>query len=658
MNQISGFCRVFLLISFFFAPVLGAEEISPTPSTEATVESVANTATSRATLVLSEVVITANRLQTPVSQVASSMTLITRKDLDRRQSNTVLQALRQVPALDAVQNGNPGQNSSVFIRGANSEQTLFLLDGIPLNDPGSTAKGFDDLDLLYLDDVKQIEVVRGPQSSLYGSNAMGGVVNIVTKKAEGSARGSFLFEGGAYGTFREALTTSVGGLGGGIRLTASRFDTAGFPAGDKALGNVVNNGNNNTTASLTLEAPYLPGFENNITARYVNSRTSLSHGGGAGVDDPRYFVEGQQFTVGTRSSLKLFEGAWEQVLGLSFADHFRRFTDDIDAANYPFSFDERGTFDGQLAQLDWQNNIQPWEGGTLVAGLQAQQEWINIDDISDYGFGPDVTDIEQSVNSIGAFAEARQAVGTQLFLAAGGRLDSQSQFGSHWTYRGTATFFIPGSETKLKATYGTGFKSPSLYQLYSIYGSTVLLPESSSGWDVGFEQPLLEKNLSVGAAYFRSEITDLIDFVSEASPPYGHYFNVSKARTEGVETFLSAVPVKDLELRASYTYTEARNLTADTDLLRRPRNKASFGASYRWDKTDLGLDLIYVGSRVDYPAVAMSEYALVNLMASYELDNHVKLFGRVNNLFDTHYQEVKGYGTPGLSIYAGTKLSI
>ena len=214
---------------------------------------------------------------------------------------------------------------------------------------------------------------------------------------------------------------------------------------------------------------------------------------------------------------------------------------------------------------------------------------------------------------------------------------------------------------KLKATYGTGFKVPSLYQLYSPYGDPSLTAESSQGWDAGFEQPFLENRVTVGATYFHTDFTNLIDFDNDTFL----YNNISKVRTEGWETFVSAQPIKDLECRADYTYTWAVNLISDDQLIRRPQNRADFSASYQWSGANLGFNVVYVGNRPDTAflnfssePVTLPSYTLVNFMASYQVDKTVKLFGRVNNIFNTTYEEVYGYGTPGLSVYLGTKVSL
>ena len=657
MNKV--FHLVFLFVvssavpSFLWADPPVAEPAGNSP----TVESSANSLNAAVSLALPEVVVTTNRLNTPVSEVASSLTVITAKDLEQKQSQTVLDALDDVPGVELIKSGGPGQISSAFIRGGNAEHTLVMMDGIPLNDPLSTTREYDDLDQLSVDNVKQIEVVRGPESPFYGSNAMGGVVNILTQDGQGPPQGSFLFEGGAYNTFHETASAGAGDGAGNFFLSASRFDTAGFPAADKSFGNTVNDGDQNTSGFLKLGLTTLPDLESHFVGRYMQSHTGLSQGGGPDMDDPNYFADEKQFVVGNQSTLKLFEGDWVQVMGLSFTDNNRLYNDKLDPA-YPASFNQNGNYDGQAAQVSWQNNIKVVQGQTLVLGLQGQQEWGNSVYTSDYGNDS----VLANARTGSFFVESQTAQGGRFFETLGARLDLHSQFGSYGTYHAGLAYFIPGLETKLKATYGTGFRAPSLYQLYDpLYGNSHLSPETSTGFDFGFEQPFGKNAFTVGATYFHNDFNDLIDYDFTTN----QYFNIDQAQADGVETFVSLKGIRDLTVRADYTYTHTLDLQTGQPLLRRPEHKAGLEAFWTLGALDLGTSLEYVGTRSDVSFVnfvetnvVMPRYFLANLMASLKVDDHLKFFGRVNNLFNESYEEVWGFGTPALSVFMGTNVSL
>lgn len=660
MSQIIRRAAVAILLSFVPSSILWAD---PEPAAEPSGNSLSATAP-----MLPEVVVSANRLDTPASQVANSMTVITAKDIEQKQANTALKALEGVPGLTLLQNGGPGENVGLFTRGSDSGHTLVLLDGVPLNNPMSTSRQFDALDQFFVDDIRQIEVVRGPLSTIYGSNATAGVVNIISQPGEGAPKGSLLFEGGTFHSFREAASASAGNEWGNVALSVSRFDTQGFPSADKSFGNRFNSTDGNSTASLRLGLIPASNLDGGFSVRYNQSLTNVPAGGGLSGDDPNFFLDERQWVAGAQAKWTLFNGKWEQRFGISYTNDLQKFNDDItDPVAYPYSHYERGVFEGQTVQFLWQNGINFGKDVTLVLGTQVQDEWGRADDSVDYGYGPSVTQMDKSLFSSGSFAEVQTRFWDRLYITLGSRRDSVVDFGEQYSYRAAGAYFIPGLETKLKATVGTGFKAPSVYQLYSPYGNTALSAETSQGWDLGVEQPLAQDTVRVGATYFRNDFSGLIDFESILTPPYGQYFNVSRAQTLGWETFLSADPLKGLKLRADYTYTWAVDLDTGLQLIRRPQDRADFSASYQRDAWEAGFNLVHVGDRPDayfdnltYSTVPVTlpAYTLVNLMGSFQVDEHLKFFGRINNLFDAQYEAVYGYGTPGISFYAGTKVSL
>ncbi len=658
-----SFCFIAFYFLIFPLSLKADSSILESSADTSTAVSNPNLLSAQSPVELPEVVVTANRLDTPLSQVANSMTVITAEDIQQNQADTTLGALQGIPGMTHFQNGGPGENSGIFMRGADAGHTLVLLNGIPLNNPISTDRAFSDFDQLYLDDIRQIEVVRGPLSTLYGTNATAGVVNIITQKGEGEPKGSLLFEGGAYNSFREAACASAGKSVGNLALSVSRFDTQGFPSADKSFGNTIDNGDGNTTSSLRFGVSPLSNLDNNLFVRFIQSRTNIDATSGVGGDDPNYFVNERQWVMGSQTNWKLLGGGWEQVLGISYMNDLQLYTDQF--SSYVNSHYERGAFEGQSAQLNWQNNLSLWKGETLVAGIQGQQEWGREDDTTDYGYGFSDSLINKSTQTGSYYVESQTTFLDRIFATLGGRMDSVSSFGSQFSYRGAFAYFLPESQTKIKASYGTGFKAPSIYQLYSPYGSVGLQAEKSQGWDAGLEQPFLGGSAKAGATYFHNDFTNLIDFESTATPPYGEYVNIDKAQTEGWEVFASSKLNRNLELKADYTYTWAIDLQTSQQLLRRPQNQADFSAFEHWGDVSFGCSFLYVGDRPDlsfatYPAtpVVLPSYLLVNLMASYQLDKSFKLFGRINNLLNASYEEIYGYGTPGFSVYLGTKISL
>jgi len=624
-----------------------------------------------------EVIVTANRLQVPVNQVGSSMTVITAQDIQRKQAKTVLEALQGVPGIDAPRSGPLGQVSSIFLRGANSDHTLVLLDGVPLNDPLSTARLYTGLDQISVENVDRIEIVRGPQSPLYGSNALGGVIHILTKKGGKGTQGSLLFERGEYRTFRGVASFSDGDEKGYLSLSAERLDSEGFSAADKNLGNSEVDGHENNSASLRFGGSFLPDWGLDGILRFNESRTEFDDFGGAFGDDPDRLGKGRQFMARGDSQLDLLEGSWEAVLTASYFVNWRGdddgFNDPSDPTTDGYGF-RHGTFDSSVAQLGFQNNLKLLPEETLVVGLQVQQEWGRTEEESSYAIGfPVVTGVgfnpltvqTSTTDTLSAYLESRTALERSLFFTLGGRVDEFTTYGAHFTYRGTASYLLSDLGTKFKATYGTGFKTPSLYQLYSVYGNLALLPEQSVGWDLGIEQSFLQDQLQAGATYFNNDFTNLIFFASLPGPPYGQYVNQIEARTWGAETFISISPLEGLWAKVVYTYTETKALDPNTGefapFLRRPWHKAGLDLTYRQGKADLGICFRYVGQRKDYnypSTLLMPEHLVVNLTASYQVDEHLKLYGRTENLLNEIYEEIYGYGTSGLSVAVGAQISL
>jgi vitamin B12 transporter len=297
----------------------------------------------------------------------------------------------------------------------------------------------------------------------------------------------------------------------------------------------------------------------------------------------------------------------------------------------------------------------------VVLSLQGQQQWAHESDSNGYSDALflDTSDgVTANVRMGSAFVESQTSIDDRLFLNVGGRWDDHSQYGVHTTYQAGLAYFIPGLETKLKVTYGTGFLAPSLYQLYDpTYGNNGLLPETSKGYDIGVEQPLGSDVMKIGATYFHNEFDNLIDFNFITL----HYYNIDIATTDGVESFIEFKGVRNLEFRASYTYLNTLDNQTGLALLLRPQNQVDLSTDYRWDKAELGISVSYTGSRDDLDLngnpVILPPYFLVHLRASYELSGGVKVFARVDNLFNQYYEQVFGYSTPGLSAYGGIKLS-
>jgi len=645
----------------FFVLVMGIMMIAPVLGNVETKEKQQEKETKKGPKRLKyNIVVTATRTEQPKLELASSTTLLSFEDLKKADKETVADALTAVPGLDVVQNGGPGKTADVFIRGANSEHTLVMMDGVEVNDPMSPGRTFD-FGHLSLDNIDRIEIVRGPQSTLYGSDAMGGVINIITKKGNGKPRVFISGETGSYGTFREAAGVNGGNETVNYSVEISRLDSKGFSESGEKYGNTEKDGYGNTTLSGRLGFKLAKNLELNLISRYINARNQLDNFAGAGGDDPNYITDARQFLLAANSRLSLLKGKWDQRLGVSYNNMRRDLSNPTDQFQ-PFDSQE-GLYKGRTFKIDWQHNLYLHPTNTVTAGIEYQREWGESTYSWESLWGPGESIFPgKSARTTGFYLQDSIKIRDTFFMTLGVRIDHHDRFGTVTTYR-IAPALLLKSGTKLKATYGTGFKAPSLYQLYApatiwgLVGNQNLDPEKCKGWDIGIEQFLANDRLTLSFTYFQNDFEDLIlyDFILG-------YININQAKVNGFEIFMSTAPLKNLTISGSYTYTDAKDKETGEQLLRRPKHKANLTFNLRLFKNaNANLFIIHVGKRLDlfpYPTITeAAAYTLFNLAASYRLSKNIEVFGRIDNLFDQDYEAVLGYGTPGRSAYIGIKAS-
>ncbi len=595
---------------------------------------------------------------TPVSRIGSSVTVITSQDLEARQNRTVPDALSGVPGLNLVQTGSPGGATSVFIRGSNANHTKVLVDGIDVSDPASPTGAFDFGHLL-TSGIDRIEVLRGPQSGLYGSDAIGGVIDIRTKPGSGPAQVTGSVEAGSFATFNQ--TAGVSGSSGPFSYS---FNAAHFHAGDVPVTPLnllppgqarIDDSYDNQTYSARVGLAIDKNLDVGLTTRHVESALRFT-GSEFNLatftfqpETTQSASDTQQWFTRAFAHQVLFGGAFDQTFGVGYTDYHRRDEDPI----YGASFNT-----GDRLKYDWTGIVKLAPGQVLTLGAEHQTDEIVNSPIS-----------AQITNSAG-FVQLQSSFGERLFNAASVRYDSSDRFGDIATYRIAPAFLIPETGTKLKASYGTGFKAPSLNELFVDYpaffffANPNLKPEQSSGYDVGFEQTVLAKRVQFGATYFHNDIANLIAYAAIA-PAHTTYINIAQAQTEGVETFFAFKPLSEVTLRADYTYTLAMDGQLREELLRRPKHKASLTAN--WQATEalsLSATVIHVGDFVDTdrygltPRLDAPGYTVVNFAGSYDLSHGLTAFARIDNLFNEQYQDPTGFLRPGLGAFAGVKVSL
>lgn len=609
---------------------------------------------------LEEIVITPLRIDGSIKGTTSSVTVFSAEDIEKSNIENAKDFLKENLGIDIVQAGSFGGPVSMFSRGTNSGQTQVMIDNVRVYDPIATNAAFN-LAHLPLNNIERIEFVRGPQSVLYGSDAMGGVINIITKKGRGKPTVSLLSEVGTYDTFRETLSAS----GRVDKLSYAfgflRFNTRGI---SKLKDTSERDPYEDT--SISLRTDYEINDNNNIgaIARYTNAKYEY---------DSSFFLRDDPDLVGKEQQAFLtgfFENElrdyWKQKLQLSYMANYRRDADDRDPY-YPNDY-LRDWYTGKNYQIDWQHTIQPFEFDTIVCGFDWQRESGQYYYYSEYPFFGLVFNSETRFPNVHTstrawYLENMLNLQEKFFLNTGIRIDDHSYAGTRRTYKIDAAYLF-GANTKIKGGWNTAFKAPTLYQLNAQPiqfqfggGNTNLAPEQSQTYEWGIEQEILAKKIKAGITYFHTQMKNLIDSVYDPSTFFSSpYYNIGKARIYGYESFLVISPIKEIKAEAGFTMQDTEDKTNGNELLRRPRNKAFLNLLLApCDKFDFGLRFVYVGSRNDSGNRLMKAYSRLDLNANYKVNNYFSTFLRIENISDEDYVELKDYAQPGRVFSAGIK---
>lgn len=589
---------------------------------------------------LDEVVVTATRSEALRSQIPASITVITEKNINERQVSTVSDLLREVAGLDLVQQGGAGKITSVFIRGAKPEHTLILIDGIRVNSP--TSGGFDFADLT-VDNIERIEIIRSPLSTLYGSDAMGGVIQIFTKKAKASSA-SVSLEGGSYGTTKETVSTEVNLELYDMSLTASRWDTEGFSVFKTGS---ERDGYQNSSISTRLGKTTASG-RMDLTARLIQGTTELD---GCkfdafftpyDCDNPAYEQERRLALAGFKYQSQP-RPAWGQVLSTSLTTE-RLVNRDPD----PNGINSR--IDTDIRTIDWQHNIHTEDGNQLTLGY----EWQHREGVNRGNFSKDFS-------NHAIYLQEQRGVGKPVQLLAGIRWDESEIYESALTYR-IGISYLPVENIKWHAQYGTGFRGPTLNDLFwPGAGNPDLKPEKSNGLELGVEQ-ILSESTSLSLNYYENVYKNLIQWAPiDPSDPFSLWLpqNVGRAASSGWEGEVRWNPGSFLLLTGNYAYDDTEDKENGGYLIRRPLNK--YGAKMRIGSPDrsVGIHFLHVGRRFDSQGNQnpLSSYNRIDLVGSYRLTGGLETFGRIENLLDKEYEEAKGYSVAGFSAYGGLRMT-
>jgi vitamin B12 transporter len=622
------------------------------------------------------VVVTATQTETPMTQVGSSVSVISGKELSAKGINAVSDALREVAGVTVVQSGGLGSITSLFMRGGDSDYTKVVIDGIPVNEPGGSYN-FANLSTSNID---RIEVVRGPQSALFGSDAMSGVIQIFTKKgtSEGlSPKPSVVVEGGNYSTFR---------YGGALEGSNDRMDYIVSFSRLDTDNSVPNNSFNEETITGNL-------------GLHLSHKTELraifrGEAGRSGIPGPSAFERPDMDAYYRRRdesgalTLTYFQNpSWTQKLSYTVNDSRQFSANPLDSGSFTPSFEGRvapfpySDFVYQnlnqirRQKINYQSDLILPSGHLFSAGGDYERE-------TGISGDPTLNPAHAMRNNYGAYFQDQWSATNRFFATAGVRLDHNESFGFFASPRVSITFLAhqAGAEsplgiTELKANFGVGIKEPTLTESYStsIYymGNPNLRPEKSVSFDAGIEQIFKSGKGALELTYFQNRFRDQIGFnITDYTTFAGSFFNLGKSRARGLEATLHYAIIPKLEFSGSYTFLDSEVLevsnTSDPafakgqGLFRRPRHSGNVDLLWKPGRVSLGATALLVGTRVDsdYSGLNMTAnkgYATLSFLASLRLIDDTSLFAVVNNAMDRHYMEVLGYPALGRNFRIGLR---
>jgi vitamin B12 transporter len=610
---------------------------------------------------LDPVVVTATKSETPAEQLGASVTVVPGEDFKTYHYETAADALRNIPGVEIRRSGSLGKTTGISIRGARSNQVQVLVDGVRVKSPTSGNVDFSDISP---DNIERIEVIRGPQSTLYGADAIGGVVHIITKKGKGPFSASVEAAGGNYDTY-----AARAGFGGSYSL----FDYSGAGSHLESNGQFKNDDSDLNALSTRLGLT-LPGESSvSFTYRWNRNETGLPvkfvSTAGFSPLPINPIIDSNNRQVSETSVMALAGHThpvswWSSDLRLGWYRNTLTFVDLPDPADQcPFGFgfpcEFPGRFKVERREAEWINHFHIGKWSTSSFGVEYRR-----DEGRSLGASPFAADHY----TWAGFFQQQFRFFERLFMSAGVRVEDNNVYGQSTTERGSLAYVIREWGTRIRGGAGSGFRAPTFNDLFFPgFSDPNLKPEDSFSWDVGVDQKLWNDRIRLGLTYFHNDFTNLISFEPIATPPFVRGVNIGRARTRGWEVTSEVDLLDTLTASVNYTYTDTENLQQSRPLPREPLHRWNIGLGWRpVPRLQLFSQVHVVSEQFELTGpgnngVYNSGYVTVDVGGTWRLvQRHgflqsLDAFARIQNLLNEQYAEVRGFPALGINALVGLR---
>jgi vitamin B12 transporter len=618
---------------------------------------------------LEPIIVSATKTPIIISDTAHAVTVITAEDIANHQYFTLADALKAVSGLTVVQTGGLGSQTSVFVRGSNSDHALVIVDGIEMNDPSSPNGGFDFAHFV-LDDVEQIEILKGAQSVLYGADALGGVIYITTQKGQGDLNIKAKLSAGMNRTHNESIFVSGAQdnfhYSAGIASLKSDGESTATTT-RLADGDIEDDDGYDNLITSTQFGWDLNKVSSNFIARYIDSEVEIDGGFdwfGNAVNDPDAKNKSQQLFLSAQFAADFFEKKLQTKLQITHTDIER---ENRNNRQDPFGTLDRTDFSGEKTKLNLHNDFLFIQNHLISLGLEYEDEQIDSDGYTDFGGFIISQQSNADRQTRAVYLQDQISWTDNLAMTVAIRHDDPNDTASETTYSSTINYQL-AQQSRLRASYGTAYKAPALFQLYgytpnnfgsAYFGNPDLKPETSKGWELGFNHQLTEK-VNVDVSYFDYDVDDLINTVFLPSFDSTTQ-NIDEADLRGVDATVEVALSPSINWLNQYSFLQTEDDQGQA-LLRRPKHKASTAIEFvPTNNLSVITQANYIGSRKDLDGfgtrVDMGGYTVFDMAINYQVNNTTKVSVKVDNLSNKRYESAYGFQAIGTAAYIGLELT-